>query len=225
MHIADGVLRPEVAAMGTAAGIAAVSVATRYVSGKASGRAQIVANAGVAAAVLFAVSSVPLPAVAGTSAHPLGTPMIALVGGVPLAVLSTAVVVLLQALGGHGGISAWGADTLTMGLVAPLAAVAVYRGVSASGRLSPFWACTLATAAGCAATYLTTAALIANGVAGSATGFPVAFLTIVAGYLPAEAPMIVAESLATGFVAVRMMRSDIAARLGGLSPLAGRGEG
>lgn len=219
MHIADGVLGPETVAVTNAAALAASSFALKRLGAVQVSRARTVATAGLAAVAILAVSSAPLPAWPGTSAHALATPLVALIGGVPLALLATGVVVFMQALGGHGGLSAWGADAITMGLIGPLVAVVMYRLLADRYSFPTSWAAALAAFAGCSSTYLSTAALIAFGLSASGAEFPTMFAAVVASYLPAEAPTIGVESIATGLLAARMLRSDLASRLTVASPL------
>lgn len=207
MHIADGILRPEVIAVTNVAAIGAVAFGADRCRRLGVSRARTVATLGTAAAALFVASSVPLPAWPGTSAHALGTPFAALLLGPWAAVALTGLVVFLQALVGHGGISAWGADTLTMGLIAPLVAWLSYRGAQRMG-MPKMAAGIAASALGCAATYLTTAAIIAYSIAHQPSGFLGMFTAVALSYLPAELPMIAVESVLTGMALVRLEQHD-----------------
>lgn len=221
MHIADGILGPEAVTVTSAAALAASSFALKRLGAVQVSRARTVATAGLAAVAILAVSSAPLPAWPGTSAHALATPFVALIGGVPLAFLATGVVVFMQALGGHGGLSAWGADVITMGLIGPLVTVVTYRVLADRYSVAISRAAALAALGGCTSTYLATAALIAFGLSASGAEFPMMFAVVAGGYLPAELPTIAVESIATGLLAARMMRSDLASRLTIASPLFG----
>ncbi len=203
MHIADGVLGPEVITLTTAVAVGAVAVSAARIRRLGISRARTVATLGAASAALFVASAVPLPAWPGTSAHVLGTPLAALVlGPAPVAVIS-GVVVFLQSLIGHGGMTAWGAGTLSMGVAGPVVAWLTYRLIRRAEG-SRFIAGSVASALACAATYLSTAALLAWSLADSPAGAPAMFLAVVMSYLPAEIPMILTESVLSGVVMTRL---------------------
>jgi cobalt/nickel transport system permease protein len=209
LHIADGILRPEIIVATQAAGVAVVAYGFNRARSIESSPARTVTTLGLAASALFIVTSATFPAMAGTSAHPSGTPMLALMFGPFATAVVAGIVVFFEALMGHGGLSAWGADTLTMGFLGPVAAYSVYRLVRRTGG-SAFLGGALAAAVANLVIYLSTAVLIAYSL--PVGGFTTALLAVVLAYLPAEVPIMIAESFVTGALVARLHSFDIASK-------------
>lgn len=106
------------------------------------------------AAYVFMMSALKLPSVTGSSSHPTGTGLGAIIFGPIIMVIISGVVLLFQALLlAHGGITTLGANVLSMGIVGPLVAYGVYRLVKKKNHsLAVFLGCAL----GNLATYVTT---------------------------------------------------------------------
>ena len=87
---------------------------------------------GMVAAAIFIVSCMPIPVpTAGTCSHPAGTAMAAILIGPLYSILATAVALLLQALFlAHGGITTWGANITSMGIVGSFVGYAVFKGLT-----------------------------------------------------------------------------------------------
>jgi cobalt/nickel transport system permease protein len=74
----------------------------------------------VAGAFIFVLSSLKLPSVTGSTSHPTGTGLAAILyGPATTALLSTIVLVFQALLLAHGGITTLGADVFSMGIVGP----------------------------------------------------------------------------------------------------------
>ena len=84
----------------------------------------------VAGAFVFILSSLKMPSVTGSSSHPTGTGLGAILFG-PFVVAALSVIVLIfQALLlAHGGITTLGANTFSMGIVGPIAGYLVFKGL------------------------------------------------------------------------------------------------
>lgn len=79
------------------------------------------------AAYVFMMSALKLPSVTGSSSHPTGTGLGAIIFGPIIMVIISVVVLLFQAiLLAHGGITTLGANVVSMGIVGPLVAFAVF---------------------------------------------------------------------------------------------------
>ena len=93
---------------------------------------------GLISAAVFVISSLPLPAPSGTSAHPTAIAIAAIILGPWAAAAVTGVVLIMQALFmAHGGVTAWGANTLDMGVFGGFVAYGVY--VVARRTNAPLW--------------------------------------------------------------------------------------
>jgi cobalt/nickel transport system permease protein len=126
MHIPDGFLSGEVAALAAVPAVAAVGYALRVADRDLDD--ERVPMLGVLAAFIFAAQMLNFPVAAGTSGHLLGAALAAVLLGPWLACLVLAVVVTTQALMfADGGISALGANVLNMGVIGALVAGLVLR--------------------------------------------------------------------------------------------------
>jgi cobalt/nickel transport system permease protein len=126
MHLGNGAITPECAAMTTAAagtGLTWASLALRR-AGIDRGR---LASAGALTGAIFAAQMVNVPVLPFSSAHLVGGVLAAWILGPPLGALSMAIVLTMQAiLLGDGGVVALGANIINMGLL-PAAIVALVQ--------------------------------------------------------------------------------------------------
>lgn len=119
MHIPDGFLSPEVAAVTGAVSIGVVGYSLRRAGDELDERR--VPLLGVTAAFIFAVQMLNFPIAGGTSGHLLGAALAAVLLGPWLACIALTVVIAVQALFfADGGISALGANVLNMGILGAL---------------------------------------------------------------------------------------------------------
>ena len=119
MHIPDGFLSPEVAAVTGVAAVGAVTHGVRRANATLDERR--VPLLGVTAAFVFAAQMLNFPVAGGTSGHFLGASLAALLLTPSIACLVMAVVLTTQAfLFADGGVTALGANVLNMGVVGAL---------------------------------------------------------------------------------------------------------
>ncbi|MGL4669809.1 MAG: cobalt ECF transporter S component CbiM [Methanobacteriaceae archaeon] len=79
---------------------------------------------------MFLLSSLKLPSVAGSSSHPTGNGLGGVIFGPAIsAVLATIVLIFQALLLAHGGITTLGANIFSMGIIGPLVAWIVYKGI------------------------------------------------------------------------------------------------
>jgi len=170
--------------------------------------------AGMVAAAVFVISCMPIPVpLAGTCSHPCGTGLAAVLLGPTLSVVVAAVALLIQALFlSHGGLSTWGANLFSMGVLGSFAGYALFRGM----RLAGFGLVAAAFAAGLAAdwaTYAGTAMIMAAGIRGSSPFWPLAG-KIALAFVPTQLPLgIVEGAITAGMVSLlHKKRPDLLAR-------------
>src|SRR5690349_21906998 len=119
MHIPDGFLSPEVAAVTGVAAAGAVTHGVRRANATLDERR--VPLLGVTAAFVFAAQMLNFPVAGGTSGHFLGAALAAILLGPWLACLVMTVVLAGQAFFfADGGITALGANVLNMGVLGAL---------------------------------------------------------------------------------------------------------
>lgn len=215
MHITEGVLPAQWAAAWFVPAAMAVGKGLRDM------RRQVAANPvrkpffALLAAAVFIISLLPIPVpVAGTSSHPCGTPLAAILVGPFISSVLASVALFLQALFfAHGGLTTLGANVVSEGLVGSLTAYAVFVLARRAG-LSLFTAAVVAGGLGDLAVYLTTSFELALALHGQQP-LGEAALTFFVAYLPAQLPLAILEGVFTGlalrFVAER--RPDLLVRL------------
>jgi len=148
-----------------------------------------------AAVLVISVWHIPVP-VTGSSSHPCGTPMAAIiVGPFPVAAIS-AIVLFFQTFVGHGGITTIGANDFSMGIVGAFTGYGTW--LALRGRTSVFIAAGMAGLIGDVMTYVTAAFELAISI------HPEAWLNYIGifmlGYLPTQAPLAILEFVFTGLV-------------------------
>ena len=158
------------------------------------------------AAVVFIISCMPVPVpTAGTCSHPCGTGMAAILLGPFVSSLIAAVALLLQALFlSHGGLSTWGANIFSMGVVGSVAGYFTFKGLRAMGV-------PLGTAAFFAglqadwATYLATSVELASGIRGSEPFLPL-LEKILLAFVPTQLPLGILEGAMTAGMVMLLYR-------------------
>ncbi len=231
MHISEGILPLHIAVGSTAATVPFIAKGIRDVKAKVDEDPAVKPLVGLVSAAVFVISALPVPSpLAGVAAHPTAIAIAAIILGPWAAATVTGVVLMLQALlMAHGGVSAWGANTLNMGILGAWAAYGVYW-LTRRGGL-PLWAgLALAGALGDLVTYLATSATMALALAGEQS-FVTVTLGIFALFLPSLVVLVGLEVLFTVglFNFIRERRPDLAERMGlpgaGAASAGARGRG
>ena len=137
MHIAEGFLPPAHAIGWTVAAAPFVVHGARAVVKEVREHPESTLLLGAAGAFTFVLSAIKLPSVTGSSSHPTGTGVGAILFRPPVMALLGTVVLLFQALLlAHGGLTTLGANAFAMAVVGPWAGYGAYRlARRASGRL------------------------------------------------------------------------------------------
>jgi len=126
MHIPDGYLSPQTYIPLYAVFISFIGIAVRKIKKRMS--IKLIPFLGMASAFSFLIMMFNIPIPGGSSGHAVGAPLIALILGPWVAVVSVSVAIILQALiFGDGGITAIGANCFNMAVVMPFVAWAIFR--------------------------------------------------------------------------------------------------
>lgn len=159
---------------------------------------------GVAAAFAFVLSALKLPSLTGSSSHPTGVGLGALLFG-PLAMVPVAFVVLLfQALLlAHGGLTTLGANLFSMGVVGPFVAYGIFRALRGFG-LTPAVFC--AAALGNLATYVVTSLQLALAFPDATGGVAASFAKFASIFALTQIPLAVVEGLLTVLIVNALQR-------------------
>lgn len=79
-------------------------------------------------AFIFVLSALKLPSVTGSTSHPTGTGLAAVIVGPGITSVLSLIVLIFQALLlAHGGLTTLGANVFSMGIVGPITAYAIWR--------------------------------------------------------------------------------------------------
>lgn len=172
----------------------------------------------VSGAFIFILSSLKMPSVTGSSSHPTGTGLGAvLFGPAAVSVLAAIVLVFQALLLAHGGITTLGANDFSMGIVGPFAAWLIWKGARKIGWSTSI-AIFLAAVMGDWLTYITTA--IQLSLAFPIPTFESAFVKFIAIYAYTQVPLAIAEGILTVviFDYIMKLRPDILKTLKVIGP-------
>lgn len=167
MHLSEGILPFSHCVGWGLVAAPCVVVATRRLSRRMrEGGTLTRALAGMAVAVTFAVTLLPLPLPGiGVTSHMCATPVLALLLGPEVMAAPAAIVLLLQALFfAHGGLTTWGANIFTLGVVGPWSAFLLARLFRRVG-LPGIWVVGLACGLADAIVYVVDAGILSVAVA------------------------------------------------------------
>ncbi len=215
MHIAEGMLPAQWAVGWAVPAAVATGLGLHQIRrdiGRDPSRKPFYALLGSA---VFIISLLPIPVpIAGTSSHPCGTPLAAiLVGPLASTVLGGLSLFLQALLFAHGGLTTLGANIISEGLTGSLVGWAVFR-LFRRFNLSFASSAVAAGLLGDLAVYLVTSAQLGLALHG---GQPLgaAVITFFAAYLPTQLPLAIGEGIFTGFALrfVARTRPDILGRL------------
>lgn len=220
MHIAEGILPFGWAAFWTAVALPFVAWGLYSLKKKSAEDLSFKPLVGLMAAVVFIISCMPIPVpFAGTCSHPCGTGISGILVGPAISILITAVALLIQALFlAHGGLSTWGADIVSMGVMGSFAGYMAFRtlrSMNFSLAVSGFVAGLMADWA----TYLTTSVELAAGIRGPAEFMPL-FWKVVVAFIPTQLPLGILEGAMTAGMVVLLYkkRPDLLVRMGVVKP-------
>jgi cobalt/nickel transport system permease protein len=214
MHISEGILPFSWALFWFIASAPFLALGLRTLARRSEADIASKPLVGMVAAAVFVISCMPIPVpLAGTCSHPCGTGLAAVLLGPTLGVVAAAVALLIQALFlSHGGLSTWGANLFSMGVMGSFAGYAAFRGL----RLAGVGVVAAAFAAGLVAdwaTYAGTAMIMAAGIRGVSPFWPLAG-KIALAFVPTQLPLgIVEGAITAGMVSLlRKKRPDLLAR-------------
>lgn len=175
---------------------------------------------GLMAAVVFIISCMPIPVpTAGTCSHPCGTGISGIIVGPAISILIAAVALLIQALFlAHGGLSTWGADIVSMGVMGSFAGYLTFktlRSIKINMAVAGFFAGLFANWA----TYIMTSLELALGIRGEAPFIPL-FTKILIAFIPTQLPLGILEGAMTAGMVVLLYKKmpDLLVKMRVLKP-------
>jgi cobalt/nickel transport system permease protein len=206
MHIMEGFLPPDHALGWSVAAIPFLAYGLRAVRRDIRQHPERRMLLGVSAAFSFLLSALKLPSVTGSSSHPTGVGLGALLFGPWVMVPIAFVVLLFQALLlAHGGLTTLGANLFAMGVVGPFVAHSLFR-LSRVIGLPWVGAVFLGASFGNLSTYLTTSLQLAWSFPDPVGGFAGAFAKFAGVFAPTQIPLAISEGLLTVLVVNALRR-------------------
>lgn len=175
---------------------------------------------GLMAAVVFIISCMPVPVpTAGTCSHPCGTGLAAILLGPSISAVVSAVALLIQALFlSHGGLTTWGANIVSMGVVGSFAGFFTFKALRVM-KIKLAVAGFLAGLIADWATYFSTSVELASGIKGDSPFLPL-FWKILISFIPTQLPLGILEGAITAGMVVLLSkkRPDLLVKMRVLKP-------
>ena len=172
----------------------------------------------VSGAFMFVLSSLKLPSVTGSCSHPCGNGLgAALFGPAVTAVLATIVLIFQALLLAHGGLTTLGANIVSMGIVGPLVAWLVYKGLTKAG-ISSTIAVFFAAFLGDFLTHVATSFQLA--FAFPAPTFSAALTNFLVIFAVTQVPLAIGEGILTVIIwdRLKVYKPKLLDKLGALAP-------
>jgi cobalt/nickel transport system permease protein len=220
MHISEGILPFDWAALWFIVTLPFLAYGLRRLKVLSKKDISVKPLVGLMAAVVFVISCMPIPVpTAGTCSHPGGTAIPAILVGPAISILVSAVALLIQALFlAHGGLSTWGADIVSMGIMGAFTGYYVFkllRKFRVNLAVSAFFAGLLSDWA----IYISTSVELAAGIRGDAAFMPL-FTKIVIAFVPTQLPLGILEGFMTAGMVTLLYkrRADLLVKLGVIGP-------
>lgn len=201
MHITEGIITGTSAVGYTGAGAALVWYGIRQMKQFTKDYSDKKPLLGMAGALIFFVSLLPIPAFTGTCSHPCGTPLIGILFGPAIGIALTGGSLLLQAaFFAHGGFGTWGANVIALGVFGCVSGWGIFKLAQKAGL--PLWAAGFAGGfIGDVMVYVGSGLILAGELAHapspqySFTGY---LMVIYAAYVPTQLPIAIGEMVITG---------------------------
>ena len=151
----------------------------------------------MAGAYTFLLSALKIPSVTGSSSHPTGTGLGAILfGPTPMAVLGLIVLLFQAILLAHGGLTTLGANTFSMAIAGPFISYGVWtlcKKLKVNRKVAVF----LAAALGDLLTYVITSIQLAAAHPSPTGGFAASFTEFIGIFALTQVPLAVVEGLLT----------------------------
>lgn len=197
MHISDGILEPQWSLFWIAITAIFIALGLRIINKRIKNDPAYLPRISLIGAVVFVISvwHIPVP-VTGSSSHPVGTPLAAIIIGPFATVVISAIALFFQAFVAHGGLTTLGANTFSMGIMGAFSGYLVYRLLR---TLSPLWfSAGMAGLVGSILTYLTTALQLALSLNPENVMHYWKLYSL--GFIPTQLPLAFAEFAFTAYV-------------------------
>lgn len=197
MHIMEGYLQPMWAAVWAMASTPFVVFGFLSMKKKMNHDPKLILLLAMAGAYAFVLSALKLPSFTGSSSHPTGVGLGAILFGPTVMSVVGLIILIFQAvLLAHGGITTLGANTFSMAIVGPFVAFFIFKIVKMAK--GPLWlGVFLAAMLGDLMTYVTTAIQLALAWPDPITGFSGALVKYLGIFAVTQIPISISEGILT----------------------------
>ncbi|WP_248925934.1 energy-coupling factor ABC transporter permease [Paenibacillus hamazuiensis] len=152
---------------------------------------------GLAGAFTFVLSALKIPSVTGSSSHPTGTGLGAVMfGALPMSVLGSIVLLFQALLLAHGGLTTLGANAFSMAVIGPIIGYTVYKGMMKSTGKQKLAIFTAAASADLS-TYVVTSIQMALAFPAESGGILVSFVKFGGIFALTQIPLAISEGILT----------------------------
>ncbi|AKB86234.1 energy-coupling factor ABC transporter permease [Methanococcoides methylutens] len=154
----------------------------------------------VAGAFIFVLSSLKLPSVTGSSSHPTGTGMAAILFGPAIAAVLSTIVLLYQSIFlAHGGLTTLGANVASMGIIGPVAAYVIYK-AGMKANINFYVVVFLAATFADWITYVVTSLQLALAFPAEVGGFVASLKAFMVVFATTQVPLAIMEGALTALI-------------------------
>lgn len=197
MHIMEGFLPAKWCIIWYVLSLPFVIMGIVSISKKVSKNPELKLLLGLSGAFAFVLSALKIPSVTGSSSHPTGVGLGAvLFGPFAMSVLGSIVLLFQAILLAHGGLTTLGANTFSMAVVGPLVAYGVFvfaKKIGLSNGIAVFSAAAL----GDLLTYVTTSIQLALAFPAVTGGFAASAAKFLGIFAVTQVPLAISEGLLT----------------------------
>lgn len=211
MHIMEGFLPPMWCLVWFAVAVPFWVMGFRHISQLVAQKPETRLLLGLAGAFAFVLSALKIPSVTGSSSHPTGTGLGAMLFGPAVMSILGGIVLLFQALLlAHGGLTTLGANTVSMAIAGPVVAWLIWQALK---ERAPLWVTIfLAAALADLTTYVVTSLQLALAYPDPMGGIMASFLKFGAIFAITQIPLAISEGILT-VILFNALRSNAAAEL------------
>ncbi|WP_032121527.1 energy-coupling factor ABC transporter permease [Clostridium amazonitimonense] len=195
MHIVEGYLSPLWCLVYFILSAPFFILGLRDIKNKTSKNKDLKMLLALVAAYAFVLSAMKLPSVTGSSSHPTGTGLGAILFGPFAMSVIGSIVLLFQAIFlAHGGLTTLGANVFSMGIVGPIISYVIYKALkNKNKKLAVF----LAAALGDLITYIITSLQLGLAFPSSSGGVFMSFMKFIGIFAITQIPLAVVEGILT----------------------------
>ena len=198
MHIMEGFLPIKWAALWFVVCIPFWVLGIRKLKVLSKGSSQEKMMLGLAGAFIFVLSALKIPSVTGSSSHPTGVGLSAILyGPYVTSILGTIVLIFQAGLLAHGGFTTLGANSFSMAIVGPIVAYIVYKLLKNKNKSVAVFA---AAALGDLFTYVVTAIQLALANPSATGGFTESLIKFLMVFAVTQIPLAIIEGLLTNII-------------------------